>query len=191
MGPGCPGCVCLHVYCLFTQSARTATRSYLHSGDSCAAREAVIDTRVPKEPVCCHDASKTQVFDKLVLRQGVSQASAALPNRPGQPSSRRHANPAKQGSVSENALSAAPAGLERAEQNRSMPESGGILSQRDEQTLLQHQCRLVGTCYGGRSLVPALLRWGQLALRIRAPQTVLFQDEHGRSSSKPALTRSS
>jgi hypothetical protein len=97
MGPGCPGCVCLHVYCLFTQSARTATRSYLHSGDSCAAREAVIDTRVPREPVCCHDASKTQVVDKLVLRQGVGQASAALPNRPGQPSSRRHANPAKQG----------------------------------------------------------------------------------------------
>jgi hypothetical protein len=40
----------------------------------------------------------------------------------------------------------------------------------------------VGTCcasYGRRSLVPALLRWGQLALRIAAPQTVLFQDEHG------------
>jgi hypothetical protein len=140
----------------------------------------MVDTRIPREPACCHGASKTDVlttsssdreFVKPRSHYPIAQASQAADVTP---------TPPNRGSVSESALSAAPAGLERAEQNRSMPESGRILSQRDEQTLLQHQCRLVGTWAGGRSLVPALLRWGQLALRIRAPQTVLFQDEHGR-----------
>ena len=189
----------LSVYCLFTQSAQTATRSHLHSGDSCAAREAKIDTRIPRKPARCHGASKTQVFDKLVLRQKlvkprphypIAQASQAADVTPTPPSRVPYPR----------VLSVRPLlGPKGQNKTETCQNRGRILSRRDEQTLLQHQCRLVGTCAGRRSLVPALLRWGQLALRIRAPQTVLFQDEHRRPwprlaqsrASKPALTRSS